>query len=411
MKIETLPIGRIKNNIRSVIVIGRVYQNKLFDFSGNLNLICHSFKNNDIVITKIERQEKNKWKILKVFNSYSILNELQDNLWRLSSIKADVDKHHWEVLALRSKIQQTIRNYFLKCGFIEIDTPILRFWEDMTNNTLFLTSLGSRGFPRLNLRSCPEEYIRRAVIPFFRAFEIGKSFRNEFGTNEETINKYLPEFTLIEFYETPADFENSIKRIEDMVLSIFNNLQIKKKIEFNGNVIDFEAPFKRIKVLDAIKEYCGENGRAFLYKLSLTKSNKQELFDELNFLIENKIKPKLINPTFLTHFPEKADIYPDLVENDLVLRAEFICGTIEVGEVGTLQANTDVLKKHIYQSIKDRHKLEFAANNLIDIDYITELKREIPPVGGGGLGLDRLLMVLTNNTDINNVVWYPFPIK
>lgn len=411
MQIKTIPIGNIKSCDNEVIVIGRVIGNKLIDASGTLSIEDHNFNNNDIVILKLLRTKNNNWKIIEEIFQSTSLKETPEYIWRLSSIRADNDYNHWKLLHLRYKLIQEIRNYFISVGYIEIDTPILRLWEDPTDNNLFTTTIGPRNYPRLNLRSCPEEYLRRAVIPFFRVFEIGKSFRNEISY--KSINSFhysLPEFTLVEFYETPADFETGMLRLEELLLTVLENLNLPKKFIFNKNIIEFKQPFNRLKILDAIDIYGGEIGKSFIKKLESNNYDNEYLFNELHRIINTKIKPNLLNPTFLTHFPQKADVFPDITDGDFVLRSELFCGTLELAEVGTLQSDKDLLEKHLRKAIQDRHISSQVVEDLIDIDYLIELKRAIPSVGGGGMGIDRLIMLLTNTTDVADVIWYPFPL-
>jgi len=408
---KTIPVGSISNDCADTTVIGRINGNQLCDVSGSLLLESHSFKDNDIVVIDIKRLKNDKWIVKSTLFHASSLNDIPDNIWRMSSIYADINKKHWDRLLFRHKLIQQIREYFIKNSFIEIDSPILRLWEDSTHNNLFITTMGSRGYPRLNLRSCPEEYTRRAVIPFFRAFEIGKSFRNEDSYRGNTnIHSYLPEFTLVEFYETPADFQNAMNRLEELILNIIDILGLPKTMPFKDFEISFELPFQKVKVIDAIKEYGEKEGADFLKKMNATSVKKEELFIELNHILDKKVKPKLFNPTFLTHFPKQADVFPDIFDAEFVLRSELVCGTLEIGEVGTLQSDTQCLESHITNAVNDRHVTKQASESLLDKDYLFEIKRNIPSIGGGALGIDRLLMILTNSTDISDVVWYPFPL-
>lgn len=414
MQIRTIAIRNINNTCEEVTVIGRIFEDNLIDASGNLfikDLKNYNFKDNDIVVLKLLITDDNLWKIKEIIFHSSTLTEVPENIWRLSSTRADTDHNHWKLLHFRHKTIQMIRNYYLTEGFIEIETPILRLWEDATDNNLFVTTIGSRNFPRIHLRSCPEEYTRRAVIPFLRTFEIGKSFRNENSYRKTSnIQTYLPEFTLIEFYETPADFENGMLRLEEVILKVLKCLNLPNQLEFNNNKVSFKTPFKRLRVLDAINLFGGEEGKTFIGNMYDTKYDKQTLFKELNCIIEKKIKPNLVNPTFITHFPREADVFPDISDNGFVLRAELICGGIEIGEVGTLQSDSQLLHNHLEKAILERHLSTYAIDHLLDKDFIVELKRKIPHIGGGGLCIDRLVMLLTNTLDISDVVWYPFPL-
>lgn len=332
----------------------------------------------------------------------------EDNInnWGLTSIRASRDCFINDSLKLRSNVIFELRKYLIKKGFIEVDTPILRYAEDPTDNPPFIT-FGSQGWPRLHLRTCTEEYTRRAACAFDSVFEIGKCFRNETINKSNPHNTHLTEFTMIEMYQANANLDQALLLMEETIHYIIAESMGVDKVSYQGIEVDFNLPFKRIKVLDAIDEFAGGEATDFT-RMHRNASDNFIVGEDvkLNRYLDDNVKPKIFNPTFLTHYPRSADQYPDVTKNNEVLRAELVCCGIEIGEVGELQPRFDILDKHIRSAINDRHGQE-NADQLVDNCYLDEIKYFNKNIGGGAFGIDRLLMLLCNTKDVREVVWYP----
>lgn len=335
------------------------------------------------------------------------MKEDPDKKWGQTSLLANNNRRIRRNLMRRDRLMRALRTNLQKNDFIEVDTPILRYYEDPTDNPAFVT-LGPLGWPRLHLRTCPEEYTRRCACVYEKAFEVGKCFRNERIVSQDGRRIHLPEFTMVEIYEIDADLKVALNRIEDVVRSIVRDVLGGDKITYQGTGILFGAPFRRLKVLDSLIE--SGNREAVTFAKKHAKAKPRLIPDEprvLHELLDKHVKPALLQPTFLTHFPKSADYYPDRLIGNEVQRAELVIGQMEVGEIGELQPDGCLLQGHSTSAIRARHG-EGAENHLVDEDYIAEIRAFNRPVGGGAIGIDRLLQLLCDTTDIREVVWYPF---
>lgn len=327
--------------------------------------------------------------------------------WGRTSLLAHENDRIKKNLLLRDRLMRVLRSYLNASGFVEVDTPILRCCEDPTDNPPFVT-LGPLGWPRLHLRTCPEEYTRRCACAFGKAFEIGKCFRNERIRGHSSCQLFhLPEFTMAEIYEVDADLEDSLVRMENTVMSVVQELQNTTDIPYQRKMLKFAVPFQRLKVLDALDNYGDSSAKAFVTRHKAAEPVLIPGEDHvLHEMLDTHVKPKIFQPTFLTHFPKSADQLPDRSVGNEIHRAEFVAAHIEIGEVGALQPDAGILHQHVTAAVTDRHGY-LSADHLVDMDYLAEVGAFNRPVGGGAIGIDRLLMLLCDTIDMRDVVWYP----
>ena len=309
-------------------------------------------------------------------------------------------------IAFRAHFLSSLRKTLEAKNFLEVDTPILRYYEDSTDTPLFVT-LGPGGWPRLHLRTCPEEYVRRIAGVFGQVFEIAKSFRNE-PISSNKIRTHLLEFTIVEIHKTHIDVFESMELLKSVLRDTLSSLG-KLRVRRGALEIDFSVPFQRINVLDALEKYGGSDAEVEMFvnkhrKCAVTFIPGED--KKLHDYLDRFVRPHLIQPTFLIHFPTSADqISVKCIKNE-ALRAEFDVAGMEVGEVAQLQNDTSILRQHISQAIKDRHG-EIACRQLIDDDYLAEIEEMPNETCVCGFGLERLLMVLCGSEDIREVIWYP----
>ncbi len=334
------------------------------------------------------------------------MTEQEEKKWGRTSLLAAGNGRIKQNLVLRDRLMCALRGYLNTEGFIEVDTPILRCCEDPTDNPPFVT-LGPLGWPRLHLRTCPEEYTRRCACVFNKAFEIGKCFRNERIKRPSSHRYHLPEFTMAEIYEVDADLGSSLKRMENTVNRIVQDVLNTLDVPYQKQTLRFEVPFQRIKVLDALEKHGHGTAKDFVKRHKDAEPVLIPGEDRLlHQLLDKYVKPKIFQPTFLTHFPKSADQLPDLAVGNEIHRAEFVVAHIEIGEVGALQPDAKLLHQHVRSAITDRHG-HLSVDHLVDMDYVAEVGEFNRPVGGGAIGIDRLLMLLCDTTDMRDVVWYP----
>ncbi|WP_084276583.1 lysine--tRNA ligase [Nitratiruptor tergarcus] len=318
-----------------------------------------------------------------------------------------------KVFVLRSRIVSLIRDFFENHGFLEVETPMMHPIPGGANARPFITHHNALGVDRY-LRIAPELYLKRLIVGGFEAvFEINRNFRNE--GMDATHN---PEFTMIEFYWAYHTYEDLMKLTEDLFDYLFEKLGLPKKLPYGEHTIDFSTPFDKIKYKDAIVEigdvpqevvedkekiisYLKERGieLEFPHKMSLG-ALQAELFD-------NFVEEKLINPTFITHFPidisplaRRSDDNPEIAE-----RFELFIAGKEIAN-GFNELN-DPLDQY------ERFKAQVASKDVddeamhMDEDFVRALGHGMPPTAGEGIGIDRLVMLLTNQHSIRDVILFP----
>lgn len=310
----------------------------------------------------------------------------------------------------RSKIIKIIRNYFDERDYIEVETPMMHIIPGGANAKPFITHHNSLDMD-LFLRIAPELFLKRCIIGGYeKVFEINRSFRNE-GLSI----KHNPEFTMIEFYSAYENYEYLMQTIEDLFKSLILNLDINKKSSYQDFEIDYSAPFKRITFHECIAENADNFDNAQINDLSYLK--KYCLENNLNTqngtsveilqleIFEKMIEKKLISPTFVTHYPTKVsplaratDDNPELTERFEL----FVAGREIANGFSELNDPLEQSKRFSNQlSVLDDEKMKY------DEDFIKAMEYGMPPTAGAGIGIDRLIMLLTDKSSIRDVLLFP----
>jgi len=316
-----------------------------------------------------------------------------------------------ETFLMRSKIVSLIRRFFEEHGFLEVETPMMHPIPGGANARPFVTHHNALGVDRY-LRIAPELYLKRLIVGGFEAvFEINRNFRNE-GMD----HTHNPEFTMIEFYWAYHRYEDLMELTEKLFEYLFKELGLPKKLPYGDYEIDFSIPFKRIAYKDALVQIGGvdekmlENPnamRSFLkdrgveVEESLTKGQLWgELFDEL-------VEDKLINPTFVTHFPidisplaRRSDDNPEIAE-----RFELFIAGKEIAN-GFSELNDPLDQYERFKAQAAQKESDDEAMHM-DEDYVEALGYGMPPTAGEGIGIDRLVMLLTDKHSIRDVILFP----
>lgn len=295
-----------------------------------------------------------------------------------------------ETFKKRAQIISEIRNYLDSKGYLEIDTPVLQVEAGGAEARPFVTHHNALGMD-LYLRIATELHLKRLVVGGFeKVYELGRVFRNE-GIS----TKHNPEFTSIELYEAYADYNDMMDLTEDLIKNICLKVNGKLQIEYRGKIIDFEKPWTRVSMLDLIKEYA---------KIDLSNSPGEKIIE----VFEEKVESKLIQPVFVTDFP--LEVSPlakkHRSKNGLVERFELYINGWELAN--SFSELTDPLdqRKRLEEQAKKKAAGDHEAHPL-DIDFITALEYGLPPTGGLGIGIDRLIMILTNSASIRDVIAFP----
>ncbi len=323
-----------------------------------------------------------------------------------------------DIFQTRSKIVSITRRFFEEKGFLEVETPMMHPIAGGANAKPFITHHNALDIERY-LRIAPELYLKRLVVGGFEAvFEINRNFRNE--GMDQTHN---PEFTMLEFYWAYHNYEDLMKLTEDLFERLLTELDLPTKMPYGDMEIDYTTPFAKIKWEDALVDIAGvkrENLRDKEALLDFLKSHEIEVDENLSVaklqeeIFDEFIESKLINPTFLTHYP--IDISPLARRNDedpqIADRFEFFVAGQEISN-GFNELNDPLDQYERFQNqMKNKASGDDEAHEM-DEDYIHALGYGLPPTAGEGIGIDRLTMLLTNQHSIRDVILFPAmkPIK
>jgi len=316
-----------------------------------------------------------------------------------------------ETFIQRSQIIQAIRDYLNALDFIEVETPVLQPLYGGANARPFITHHNSLNM-ELYLRIATELYLKRLIVGGFeRVYEIGKNFRNE--GMDRTHN---PEFTLIEIYQAYSDLEGMMDITEGIIQNIAKTVFNKSVFPFHDHEINLGDKFRRASMADLVEEFSGFSAHDLDYDKIVAFMKEHKLFIPANVgpgklleeLFEHFVEPNLIQPTFVTDFPtEVSPLAKTRRDNPkFVERFElFICS----GEYGNAFSELN-------DPLDQRERLEAQAllremgddeANVVDEDFLEALEYGMPPMGGLGIGVDRLIMLLTNNNSIKEVILFP----
>lgn len=311
----------------------------------------------------------------------------------------------------RSKIITTIRNFLDSRGFVEVETPVLQPEAGGAAATPFTThyqALDSDFYLRIAL----ELHLKRLIVGGFdKVYEIGRAFRNE-GISV----KHNPEFTLLECYQAYSDYNDMMSLVEEMASYVAREVLGDTKIAINGNTINLAPPWRRIYLRDAIKNYCDIDFEDYPDATSLRSKMEErgmevdpnkgrgKLVDEL---ISTFVEPNLIQPTFLIDYPvEMSPLAKTKRGNErLVERFEGFINGMEIANAFTELNDPIDQRERFKQQIRERAADEEV--EVADEDFLEALEYGMPPTGGLGIGIDRLVMLLTGQSSIREVILFP----
>ena len=317
-----------------------------------------------------------------------------------------------EVFKKRSQIISSIRDFFISHEYLEVETPMMHSVLGGAAAKPFTTHHNALDMD-LYLRIAPELYLKRLVVGGMeRVFEINRNFRNE-GLS----TKHNPEFTMLEYYSAYADFNDQMAFIEQLFISVTEHVLGSTKLNQDDISYDFSKPFDRISLKDSVAQKLGVSAdslddRDFLIEIG--QKNKIENLENLSDgkilfeLFEELVEAELLNPTFITGYPK--DVSPLSRSSDdnpkLVDRFELFIGGKEIAngfsELNDPDDQAERFKEQVAQkSAGDEEAMEF------DADYVEALEYGLPPCAGVGIGIDRLVMLLTGAQSIRDVLLFP----
>jgi lysyl-tRNA synthetase class 2 len=315
------------------------------------------------------------------------------------------------IFVLRSKIITAVRSFLDKQGFMEVETPVLQPHAGGALARPFATRHHALG-EDLYLRIALELHLKRLVVGGFdKVYEIGRVFRNE-GISV----KHNPEFTLLECYQAYSDYNDIMKLVEEMFRYIAKEILGDTRLVYGGKTIDLGLPWQRLYLREAIKEYCGidfvdypdaASLRSRMAELDMDidpTKGRGRLIDEL---ISTFVEPKLIQPTFLLDYPvEMSPLAKKKRDNDrLVERFEGFVDGREVANAFTELNDPLEQRERFRQQLAEQAGDEEA--EIADEDFLQALEYGMPPTGGLGIGIDRLVMLFAGQQSIREVILFP----
>ncbi len=311
----------------------------------------------------------------------------------------------------RAKIIRGLRDHLDNLGFLEVETPVLQPLYGGANARPFTTHHNALD-QQLYLRIADELYLKRLIIGGMdRVYEIAKDFRNE-GMDRN----HNPEFTMLEFYWAYADFEDNMNLVEDMIQSVAKNIDALQ-VTWGEMEIDLSKPFQRRPLLELLKDATGEDltEASDEQMKKICKSNNIEVEENANYgqmldeLMSALVEPNLVQPTFVTDYPKAISPLakkhrsgnPHLVE-----RFELFIGRAEFANAFT-ELNDPIDQRERFESQARLAERGDEEAHPVDENFLQAMETGMPPTGGVGIGVDRLVMLLTENITIKDVILFP----
>jgi len=317
-----------------------------------------------------------------------------------------------EIFVKRSRIIQSMRSFFLSRDFLEVETPMMQPIPGGAEATPFVTHHNALDMD-LFLRIAPELYLKRLVVGGLeRVFEINRNFRNE-GVS----TRHNPEFTMVEFYQAYATYEDLMNMTEQMFTHIAEEVNGGTCITYQGDRIELGGKWQRISLFEALERIGGVDPSLLTDKdrllefaaaqgITVTKTGR--LAKIITKLFDILVEPKLIQPTFITGYPaevsplsRRSDSHPDLTE-----RFELFIAGREIANGFSELNDPEDQRRRFMQQVEDREAGDEEAH-CMDDDYIEALEYGMPPTAGQGIGIDRLVMLLTDTPSIREVILFP----
>ena len=315
--------------------------------------------------------------------------------------------------AIRSQSVSFIRNYMIAAGFIEVETPMMQVIPGGAVARPFITHHNALDM-ELYLRVAPELYLKRLVVGGIeKVFEINRNFRNE-GLS----TRHNPEFTMLEFYQAYADYNDFMDLTEDMMRRLVQEIHGSTKLVYQGEEFDLEQSFARISVADAIIKFNPELDPAWLEDLEYCRKAAKDLgikpeaswgAGKLQLeIFEKTVEDELKQPTFITAYPtEVSPLSRCNDDNPFVTdRFEFFIGGQELANGFSELNDPEEQAARFRRQVEEKEAGDEEAMHY-DADYVRALEYGMPPAAGEGVGIDRLVMLLTDSPSIRDVILFP----
>lgn len=316
-----------------------------------------------------------------------------------------------EVFQTRSRVLSELRKYLDERDYLEVETPMMQLIPGGALARPFVTFHNALGID-LYLRIAPELYLKRLIVGGMeKVYEINRNFRNE-GISV----RHNPEFTMLELYQAYGNYETMMNLCEKMLSSIVFSILETYEVNYQDMAIDFTPPWRRLNLREVIQKEGGidifEDSLETLYqrgkKAGLNCDQTWDRGKYVNEFLDIFVQPHLVNPTFVLEYPVEISPLAKAKKNDPLVaeRFELFIGKEELGNAYSELNDPIEQKKRFLDQVKKRDRGDVEAH-LIDQDYVEALEYGMPPTGGMGIGIDRLVMLLTNSSSIREVIFFP----
>ncbi|PCI47762.1 MAG: lysine--tRNA ligase [Moraxellaceae bacterium] len=337
----------------------------------------------------------------------------QESRYRQRYLDLMVNEESRKTFLMRTKIIDGIRSYLVERDFLEVETPMMHVIPGGATARPFITHHNALDM-ELFLRVAPELYLKRLVVGGFeRVFEINRNFRNE-GLS----TRHNPEFTMVEFYQSYADYKDLMDLTEGMLRSIAEKVLGTTEVSYQGDTYDFGQPFKRMTVIESILSHDDRLTEAQLLDVDSARSVAENLGIPLKDswgigkvqieIFEKIVEQRLMAPTFITEYP--TEVSPLARRNDdnpmVTDRFEFFVGGREIANGFSELNDAEDQAQRFRDQVLEKDAGDDEAMHY-DEDYITALEYGLPPTAGEGIGIDRLVMLFTDSPTIRDVILFP----
>jgi len=319
-----------------------------------------------------------------------------------------------ETFLKRSKIISEIRKYLIERGFLEVETPMLQPAAGGAAARPFITYHNTLDM-RMYLRIAPELYLKRLLVGGLseKIFEINRNFRNE-GISP----KHNPEFTMLELYQAFVDYNEMMALTENLISTVAQEVLGTMEIEYDGVKINLAPPWQRITMIGAVKKFTDIDFGQFFSAPEAAEEAKKigvEVEEDdswgqiLDKVFEEKVEPHLIQPIHIVDYPRDISPLskPHRDDSRLVERFETRVNGWEIANAFSELTDPIDQRRRFEQQIQSRKENDFETPAEIDEDFLKALEYGMPPAGGLGIGIDRLIMLLTNSLNIRDVISFP----
>ena len=309
----------------------------------------------------------------------------------------------------RSQIISGIRSFLDNRGFLEVETPMLATIAGGASARPFITHHNTLDLDMF-LRIAPELYLKRCIVAGFeKVYELGRTFRNE-GMSV----RHNPEFTMIELYQAFADYNDMMELTENMVAEVCKKVNGTTKVTYQGTEIDFMPPWRRITMVDAVKEYAGVDYNEFKSDADAQAVAKEKNLEfskplntvtkgeVLNALYEEFCEEHMIQPTFIIDYPVEISPLTKKKRGNEMFTERF-----EGFVFGRELCNDPIVQRERFAQQEKERELGDDEAYMIDEEFMSALETGMPPTGGLGIGIDRLIMFLTDSASIRDVILFP----